>query len=231
MNYKGILFFLGVYSLFISFFAILNVLYSIYFNFILDINSYLFTFLISSSIGGFFCYIGKNHYKDIYLAEQITFITISFFYIPLLICLPFFLSIYDFKLINAYFEAVSGITTTGFTIINNIENIDDPLLLWRSSSQWLGGFFFLIAVIGTIGTKQIKIKPAYLVSGGSLGRNFYNIFKTNFFRILIIYSISTIFIIFLYNLIDIRLLDSFNLALTTISSGGFIPSNKTVKSF
>ena len=83
----------------------------------------------------------------------------------------------------------------------------------------------MLATIGTIGSKQIKIKPAYLISGGASGRNFYNNFNYNFIKILLIYFSSTVFVIFLYSLVDIRLLDSFNLALTTISSGGFIPMN------
>jgi len=96
--------------------------------------------------------------------------------------------------------------------------------LWRSSSQWLGGLFFLLAVIGTIGSKQIKIKPAYLISGGASGRNFYNNFNYNFIKILLIYFSSTIFVIFLYSITEVRLLDSVNLAFTSISSGGFIPT-------
>ena len=104
-----------------------------------------------------------------------------FFIIPLFISVPFFLSVYDINFLNSYFESVSGITTTGFSVIENIKNVDEPLLLWRSSSQWLGGLFFLIAVIGTIGSKQIRIKPVHLVSGGTLGRNFNDLFFFNYF--------------------------------------------------
>ena len=224
MNYKSVLFFLGIYSLLVSFFSILNILYSIYFDFVLDLNSYSITFIISLAIGSLFCYAGRNFSKTISLTEQIIFIVLSFFLIPLLISVPYFFSIYNISLLNSYFESVSGFTTTGFSIIRNIENIDEPLLLWRSSSQWLGGLLFLLATIGTIGSKQIKIKPAYLISGGASGRNFYNNFNYNFIKISLIYFFSTIFVIFLYTLIDIRLLDSFNLAFTTISSGGFIPT-------
>ena len=84
-------------------------------------------------------------------------------------------------------------------------------------------FIFLIITIGTIGSKQIKIKPSYLISGGASGRNFYNNFNSNFLKILFIYFISTILIIILYNLTNLRLLDSVNLAFTSISSGGFVP--------
>ena len=218
MNYKGILFFFGIYSLFVSFFSILNILYSIYFNFILDLHSYTISLTISLIIGSFFCYVGLGHHKNISLSDQIAFIILSYIFMPLLISFPYFLIIYNISFLNAYFESVSGITATGFSIIENIQGIDQPLLLWRSSSQWLGGLLFLIAVIGTIGSKQIKIKPAYLVSGGTSGGNFYNNFNYNFIRILIIYFFSTVVIIFSYSLINIRIFDAFNLAFTTISS-------------
>ena len=147
MNYKGILFFLGIYSLLVSIFSIINIFYSIYFNFIIGLNSYLITFSISLILGIFFFFVGRNHSKDIVLFDQIIFILLSFVLIPLLISIPYFLSIYDIDLLNAYFESVSGFTTTGFSIIYNINDIDEPLLLWRSSSQWLGGLLFLLVTI------------------------------------------------------------------------------------
>jgi len=225
MNYKGILFFLGIYTLLVSIFSIINIFYSIYFEFIIGLNSYLITFFIYLISGSSFYYVGRNHSKDIALTDQIIFVLLSFILIPFLIAIPYALSIYDISVLNSYFESVSGFTTTGFSIIENVENIDEPLLLWRSSSQWLGGLLFLLATIGTIGSKQIKIKPAYLIAGGASGRNFYNNFNYNFIKIILIYFFSTIFVIFLYTLVDIRLLDAFNLAFTTISSGGFIPTD------
>jgi len=224
MNYKGILFFLGIYSLIVSLFSILNIFYSIYFEFIIAINSYLITFSISFFLGILFFFIGRNFAKDISLLDQIVFIFLSFILIPCLTAIPYYLSIYNIDLLNSYFESVSGLTTTGFSIIYNINDIDAPLLLWRSSSQWIGGLLFLLVTIGTIGSKQIKIKPSYLISGGASGRNFYNNFYYNFIKIFLIYFSSTIFIIFLLTLVDIRLLDAFNLAFTSVSSGGFIPT-------
>ena len=199
MNYKGILFFLGIYSLFISFFSILNILYSIYFNFILDLNSYIFTFIISFFAGAVFCFLGRRYHKNISPADQVVFVILGFIFTPLLISFTYFFSVYDISFLNSYFESVSGITTTGFSVIDQIRNIDEPLLLWRSSSQWLGGLLFLIAITGTIGSKQIKIKPVYLLPGATTGGNFYNNFNYNFIRILIIYFLSTLFVIFLFS--------------------------------
>ncbi len=225
MNYKSILYFLGIYFLLVSIFSILNIFYSIYFDFIINLNSYIITLLISFILGIIFYYLGRSSSKSINLIEQISFIILAYLSIPLLISIPYLSSIYNINLLNSYFESVSGFTTTGFSIIRDIDTIDEPLILWRSSSQWMGGLLFLLATIGTIGSKQIKIKPAYLLSGGASGRNFYNNFNYNFIKILSIYSILTIFIIFIYSLIDLRLLDAFNLAFTIISAGGFVPAN------
>ena len=225
MNHKSILFFLGISSLLISLFSILNILYSVYFDFTIDLNSYLITFIISLLSGSFFCYTGHKDSKNISLTDQIIFIVLSFIFLPMLISIPYLFSIYNIGFLNSYFESVSGFTATGFTIIENVRDIDEPLILWRSSSQWLGGLLFLLVTIGTIGSKQIKIKPAYLISGGASGRNFYNNFNYNFIKISLIYFSLTIFVIFLYSLINIRLLDAVNLAFTTISSGGFIPTD------
>ena len=229
MNYKSILYFLGIYTFFVSIFSILNILYSVYFDFIIDLNSYLITLIISLILGSIFCYIGYKHSKNISLIDQIIFGILSFIFIPLLISIPYFLSIYNFSFLDSYFESVSGLTTTGFSIVGDIRYIDEPLLLWRSSSQWLGGLLFLLLTIGTIGSKQIKIKPAYLLSGGASGRNFYNNFSYNLIKIFLIFFFSTVFLIFLYSINNIRLFDSFNLAFTVISSGGFIPTENLSK--
>ena len=124
MNYKGILFFLGIYSLLVTFFSILNILYSFYFNFVLDIDSYLITLAISLSVGIIFCLIGRSSHKNISISDQIIFIILGFVFIPLLISIPYFLSIYDISFFNSYFESISGITTTGFSVIYDIQKID-----------------------------------------------------------------------------------------------------------
>ncbi len=225
MNYKNIFFYLGISLLFFSIFPILNIIYSVYFDFFLSLNDYILTLFFSLTLGLLFLFLGFKNRTDISIFEQITFIIIGYFFMPILISIPYMYSIYDINFLNAYFESVSGFTTTGFSIILNVDEIDEPLILWRSTSQWYGGLFFLIITIGTIGSKQSRIKPSYLISGGASGRNFYNNYLYNFNKIFLIYLFTTLLIIFLYTLVDLRLLDSYNLAFTTISAGGFIPRN------
>ena len=142
MNYKGIIFYLGIFTLLLSLFSFINIFYSFYFDFIIGLNSYLITFFISLILGIFFYFVGRSYSKDISLTDQIVFILLAFILVPALISIPYYYSIYDISILNSYFESISGFTTTGFSIIDRIENIDKPLILWRSSSQWMGGLLF-----------------------------------------------------------------------------------------
>ena len=97
MNYKAISFFLGIYLLLVSFFSILNIFYSIYFDFAIGLNSYLITFFISLLLGATFYYIGHRYSKEISLIDQIISILLIFIFIPFLISIPYYYSIYDIK--------------------------------------------------------------------------------------------------------------------------------------
>jgi len=222
MNYRGIFYYLGIFAILISIFSFLNILYSIYFNSVTNLNSYIFSLVASLIVGTFLFLIGKNGNKNISSSDQLILMILTFIFLPILISIPYLLSDYNFSFLDSYFESVSGFTTTGFSVFQNIGNIDEPLLLWRSSSQLLGGLFFLVFAIGTLGSKYIRIKPTYLLSEVNLVSNFYNNFNYNFIKISSIYFITTLLIISFYTFVDIRLLDSFNLAFTAISSGGFI---------
>ena len=79
MNYKSILFFLGFNLLFFSIFPIFNILYSVYFDFLLSLNDYLITLAISLIFGILFYYIGKSSKSNFALSEQITFIILIYF--------------------------------------------------------------------------------------------------------------------------------------------------------
>ena len=225
MNFKGILFYLGIYSFVISFFSILNILYSLYFNFLLDLKSYFFCLAISLAIGLLLSLVGKKYSNNLNLYDQLLLALIGFFFIPLLISIPFNFSIHNLNFINSYFESISGFSCTGFTTIQNLNATNEPLLMWRSSSQWIGGMFYLITIISVLGNKKIKINPAYLITQDFDTSNFYTDFFSNCIKILIPYLILSAVIFFFLMISDVRFFDGFNLSLSIISAGGFLTEN------
>ena len=225
MNFKGILFYLGIYSFVVGFFSILNIFYSLYFNFLLDLGSYYYFLAISFSVGLILSFIGRKFSKNLNLYDQLFLSIIGFFFIPLLISIPFNYSIHNFSFMNSYFESISGFSCTGFSIIQNLDNINQPLLIWRSSSQWLGGIFYLVTIVSVLGNRKIKINPSYLVNQDFDTSNFYYDFFGNCTKIIIPYLVLSSFVFFLMMFSGVRFFDGFNLTLSIISAGGFLTQN------
>jgi len=140
---------------------------------------------------------------------------------PLVLSIPFYFSIYNLTFLNALFEAVSGFTSTGFTIFENIKHIDQGLIIWRSSIQWIGGLYFLFSIIFLIDIYDENLKKSLT---NFLSFNTTEILKQTI-KIFILYSSLTLSIFVILNLFGIRSFNSLNLSMTIISSGGFLPIN------
>ena len=225
MNIKGIIYYLSLFCFPISILAFINILYSSYFDYFLSIDSYFSTFLISTIIGISLVFIGKNSKKRINFIEQLILIILVYFLISLLIALPFYFSNYQVTFINSLFEAVSGITGTGFSIFENIKYLDPTLILWRSSSQWIGGLYFLFFLILIFSNKQFHFKMNDLTFSADGSINSESNIKNLLIRIFIIYSLLSLIIFLLLSLSNVRLFNSLNLSMSLISAGGFIPTN------
>ena len=141
-------FFFGLISI-LSFF---NVVYSYYLNLYLNLNTYYLSFFISIIISLVF-YKFEKIQKKISIFDKILTVFFGYLLIPIVLSFPFYFSIYNLTFLNAIFESVSGFTSTGFSIFDNIKHIDQGLILWRSSIQWIGGLYFLFSIIFLIDIK------------------------------------------------------------------------------
>ena len=200
--------------------SLLNVIYSYYLNLYLNLNTYYLSF-ISSSIIGFIFYRFEKIKLKVTIFDKILTVFFGYLLLPIILSLPFYFSIYNLTFLNAFFEAISGFTSTGFTIFDNIKHIDQSLILWRSSIQWIGGLYFLFSIIYLIDIYDENFKKTLT---HYLSFNSSEIFKQSF-KIFLIYFGLTFLIFVVLNFLSIRSFNSFNLALTIISSGGFLPTN------
>ncbi|WP_240704594.1 TrkH family potassium uptake protein [Candidatus Pelagibacter sp. FZCC0015] len=187
----------------------------------LNLNVYYFSLVISAIIGIIFYKIKTNQKKPT-IFEKILTVLLGYFLMPLILSTPFYLSIYNLSFLNSLFEAVSGFTSTGFTVFENIKHIDQGLILWRSSIQWIGGLYFLYSIIFLIDIYDESLKKSLT---NFLSFNSAEILKQSI-KILLLYSGLTISIFIILNILGIRSFNSLNLAMTLISSGGFLPENE-----
>ncbi len=211
----------GIFFIVISFFSFFNIIYSYYFNLLGNLGNYILTFGITLIIGLFLIIFKKYKFEKIKLFERILIVLIGYIILPLTISIPYYLNIDNIGLINCYFEAISGFTSTGFTIFNDLNQLDQTLILWRSSSQWIGGLYFLFSILLLIDLFDENLKRS-LTNYMSL--NSSEIFK-QVFKILVIYLFMTILIFILLKLVNLRSYDAYNYSLSIISSGGFLPND------
>ena len=213
--------YLSFFFILISIFSFFNIIYSYYFNLYLNLNTYYFSLIISAVIGIIFYKI-KTDQKKPSIFEKILTVLLGYVLMPLILSIPFYLSIYNLSFLNSLFEAVSGFTSTGFTVFENIKHIDQGLILWRSSIQWIGGLYFLYSIIFLIDIYDESLKKSLT---NFLSFNSAEILKQSI-KILLLYSGLTISIFIILNILGIRSFNSLNLAMTIISSGGFLPVNE-----
>ena len=217
---KFILNYLGVFFILLSVLSFFNIIYSYYFNLYLNIDTYFYTFLISGIIG-ISSFIKNKIEIKITIYSKIFVVIIGYFLLPLIISIPYYFSIYNLSFLNCYFESISGFTSTGFTVFENIKHLDQSLILWRSTSQWIGGIYFLFSILLLIDIFDDSLKKSLT---NFISFNYSETFKQSL-KIFILYTALTFFLFISLKLLNLRTFDSFNIAMTIISSGGFLPVN------
>ncbi len=216
LQIKYLSFFFGLISV-LSFF---NIIYSYYLNLYLNLDTYYLSLMISFIISVLFYKI-KTSEKKSSIFDKILTVFFGYLLIPLVLSIPFYFSIYNLTFLDSYFETISGFTSTGFTIFENIKHIDQSLILWRSTTQWIGGLYFLFSIIFLIDIYDESFKKTLT--------NFFSFNSSEVlkqaFKIFLLYSGITLIIFIILNIFSIRSFDSLNLAFSLISSGGFLPVN------
>ncbi len=225
MNFKGISFYLGLFCFPIAILAFINILYSSYFDYFLSIESYFITLIASLILGSTLYLLGKKSDKKINFIDQLILILLVYLTIGFLISLPFYFSNFQVTFVSAFFESISGLTGTGFSTFKNIKYLDPTLILWRSSSQWIGGVFFLIFLILLFSDKKFNYKMTNLTfSGDSNFKSEENI-SNSLLKIFIYYCFLSFLFLTLFNFSGVRLFNSLNLTMSLMSGGGFLPSD------
>lgn len=159
--------------------------------------------------------------RDSYLVVTATWVTFSIFGM-----LPYMIGGYITDLTDAYFETMSGFTTTGASIVDDVERLPHGILFWRSLSQWIGGLgivFFTIAILPSMGGGSVRVFAAEAT--GPIRTKMHPKLSTNAKWIWSIYLGLTVACILAFWAFGGSWFDSINYAMTTTATGGFSPHN------
>jgi trk system potassium uptake protein TrkH len=226
MNLRGISYYLALSFYPITLLSFFNILYSSYFDHYINFDSYILTLVISFLSGITLYFFSKNSEKNIKFYEKLVLIFLVYSLVSLLISIPYYFGSYQLSFIDSYFEAISGLTTTGFTVFYNIKFLDPTLLIWRSSSHWIGGLFFLIFLILIFSNFKNEYKLTHLVYNPDKAINLFKDTKKIIIKVFFIYTFLTTLIFILFAFSGVRLFNSLNLAMSISSTGAFLPTNE-----
>lgn len=185
--------------------------------------SFIVSALIAFVVGGFFVLISKNPKKTIYAKEGFLIVALSWIFASLIGCLPFIISREIPNFFDAFFETVSGLTTTGASIINfNNVTLSEGILFWRSFTHYIGGIGVLVFVVALI--PDVSGRTIYILRAEMPGPTFGKLspkLKDTVKILLFIYFGLTIVEIILLLLGDMSLFNSVVYSMGTAGTGGF----------
>ena len=199
-----------------------------------DLFSFLAAALVTACAATFFNALGRkgNNREGISRRDGYVVVTLGWTLFSIFGCLPFFLSGFVPEFTNAFFETISGFTTTGASIISDIESLPHGLLFWRSLTQWIGGLgivFFTVAVLPVFGMGDVQLFAAEAI-GPSHGKIHPRISVSGRW-ILTVYVILTVACSFSLKACGMSLFESVNHAMCTIATGGYSTRNASIGAF
>ena len=172
MNVKAVFNTLGKISVVESVLLILPLLVSLIYNELHDASAFALTIVLSAAVGGILILSTRRHNNVIYAKEGFTIVAGAWILISLIGAVPFTISGAIPYYVDALFETVSGFTTTGASILENIEKLSKGMLFWRSFTHFIGGMGFLVfvmAIIPNVTDRSIHILKAE-VPGPAVGK-------------------------------------------------------------
>ena len=222
---------IGIALLFNAMFMFLSAVVSVIFDFDSAFSPLLLSGVITFTTGLFPLIFVRKH-EEIHIKEGFTIIVLAWILSCLFGMLPYVLWGGEFTLINAWFESVSGYTTTGGTILQDIEALPKSLLFWRSSTHFIGGIgvvVFMLLILPMVSTFKMRLTKLEMTS---LSKENYKLRTKEAIRV-----ISTVFVGLTlaafgsYLLVGMEPFDAINHAFSVAATGGFSTKNASIGAF
>ena len=228
-NYKTVFFTLGVLQIILGIFMLIPIIIQFYYG---EIDSSFFGASIVTIIFGTLFFLSNlDHEKKLNLQQAFLLTALSWLSIAIFGSLPFVFSSVNFSFTNAFFESMSGITTTGSTIISNLESMPKGILLWRALLQWLGGIGIIVMAITLMPIMNVGGMQLFKISSNDTSEKILPKSKEIALRLIYIYSVLTFLCAISYKVLGMNFFDSLTHSMTTIATGGFSNYNESIGFF
>ena len=228
-NYRTVFFAIGVLLLILGAFMLIPFFVQIFYK--ENDTTFISSAFITSFIGILLILTNSEDEKKLNLQQAFLLTTLSWLSIAIFGSLPFILSDLNLSFVDSFFESMSGITTTGSTIITNLDTTAKSILIWRALLQWLGGIGIIVMAITILPLLNIGGMQLFRMESSDSAEKILP--RTREVTLLIsgIYLILTVICGFSYWLFGMNIFDSIAHAMTTIATGGFSTYNESIGFF
>ena len=228
-NYKTVFFTLGILQMVLGVFMFIPIILQFVYS---EIDSSFFGASIVTIIFGTLFFLSNlDHDKQLTLQQAFLLTALSWLSIAIFGSLPFIFSDLNFSFTNAFFESMSGITTTGSTIISNLNEMPKSILLWRAILQWLGGIGIIIMAITLMPIMNVGGMQLFKISNNDSSEKILPKSKEIALRLIYIYTALTLLCGLTYKIFGMSYFDSLTHSMTTIATGGFSNYNESIGFF
>lgn len=220
---------MGILLVFNGIFMSASVITSWYYDEVAILSQLTSAFLSVIILGFLLMFFTRNHNKDFGKKEGYLIVTLGWIFMALSGCLPYLFTSSITGFTNAFFETISGYTTTGATIVEDIEILPKGILIWRSLTHWIGGMGIIVLTIAIlpmfgIGGMQLFTAEAPGINTDKLKPRITDVAK----RLWLIYFSFTAIETILLHIAGMSVFDAINHALSTLSTGGFSTKNTSI---
>tara|TARA_B100001123_G_C15336890_1_gene1033211 strand:+ start:754 stop:2202 length:1449 start_codon:yes stop_codon:yes gene_type:complete len=194
-------------------------------------STFISSAAITSFMGVLLVLTNLEENKKLNLQQAFLLTTLSWLSIAIFGSLPFLLSNINLSLVDSFFESMSGITTTGSTIIVDIDNAPKGILIWRALLQWLGGIGIIVMAITVLPLLNIGGMQLFKMKGSDATEKILPRTREITLIIFIIYLVLTFFCGAAYWIFGMNIFDSVAHSMTTIATGGFSTYSDSIGHF
>ena len=226
---KTVFFLIGILLLVLGFFMLIP--YAIQFIYNEKSHSFVSSSFVTIFIGVLFILANLEKEFKLNLKQTFLFSTLAWLMVAIFGSLPFILSPQKFSFSEAFFESMSGITTTGATIITDLDNSPKSILLWRAIMQWLGGIGIIVMAITILPLLRVGGMQLFKMEGSDTAEKILPRTIEVAFIIISTYLILTLICGLFYWIFGMSIFDSVSHAMTTIATGGFSTHNDSIGFF
>ena len=228
-NYKTVFFTLGILQIILGISMIFPIIIQIIFG---ELNSsFISASLITIIFGTLFLLSNLDQDKKLNLQHAFLLTALSWISVAIFGSLPFIFSDLNLSITDSFFESMSGITTTGSTIITDLNSTPKAILLWRAILQWLGGIGIIVMAITLMPIMNVGGMQLLKISSTDGSEKILPKTKEISIRLIIIYIALTFLCALFYKIFGMKFFDSLTHSMTTIATGGFSNYNDSIGHF